>query len=676
MSLLPQRLAVGATLFCAACGASGVAHTTSSWLAASPPLGATPGAPRVSFVAEGAAVQVQFPNYQNKLQQSLDANVSVFVNFDARYRASGLELARGRLVGIPALAGYAAYRVTAEYAPNIVSNIASYGQNIALSYKVDGAQPWTVFVLRGGTLQPVAQFRSQAAGVAAPDVVANGEIPLRAAVDLQTDQLAGGSVEKATFVVAPMADQDAIESAFLPANYHVVRSQVGAPPLDTTLEEQFAPGSQALEYASPPRIVPFVNPDGTFTVGWDSGGAVHVSLLTGDGRLVGDATLPAELPRYGGFTKDPAGNLYVFTVKTNVDGDFSSNMRLTKYGPSLNRLGACDLPAGKGDGLDVMNPIDDATSQLVFYDGKVAIHLGKLMHKGPDGLNHQSGILAVVDAGTMQYDAASSMKQVAAHSFDQRMIVDEGGTVLADLADNLPRGIVITKHKVGRVAFTYKTHLAQESTKRGDKTLDALKWSNDNSCYTELGGLAAGPDGYVLLGSSERSLDNAKAKTSLNEPRNLFVVLAARDFDKQAPSTYEGSVQGEIVSEKVVVSTGEGSPIEHFFDFYGGLHYQRNVGVTWLTQYHDLNTENAIRPKLVKVSGDSFVALWEKWNRTRYVSTYYLVLDSHGRVTKPAVELGTVHLPRASDPVSVGGKVFWFGGEKGRQRLLVNVLDP
>lgn len=444
--------------------------------------GVPSAASRAAFVAGGPPVVASFPDYKDKVTQAVDPNVSVFVSYDARYRAQGVELTRGKLAGIPALAKYDAYNVVATYAPNLVAGVATYGQNMALSYRVDPAQGWTVFRLQGGDLSPVARFRLQAAGNA-PDAVQNGAILLRSAVDLQTDAVAGGRVDKGVFVVAPLAEEDAIVAAFLPPNFRVVPSPLPAPPLDTALDEQFAPDSASLEYATAPRIVPFVNPDGSFTVVWDSGGTLHVSSVDPAGHVTTDAVLPPELPRFGGFTRDPAGNFYVFTVKTNVDGDDSSDMRLTKYGPSLARLSACDLPSGKGgDGFDVMKPIEAATSVVAIAGGKVGVHLGKTMHKGPDGLNHQSGILVVVDAQTMVLDRKESMNQVAAHSFDQRTLVDGNGLVLADLADNLPRGIVATKNGVGRVVFTYKTHLAGKATARGGKTLGPGMWSNDNDC--------------------------------------------------------------------------------------------------------------------------------------------------------------------------------------------------
>jgi hypothetical protein len=650
---------------------------TTSELAARAGTEATAPQParRVTFAPDATPVVASFARYEDKLSQPLDANVTIFVSYEAKYRAMGVELTHGRLAGIPALAKYPAYHVVATYSADLVASPASYGQNCALSYRVDPSQAWSVFVLEDGVLTRVAQFRSQAAGSAA-DAVQSGAIPLRAAVNLQTGATPGGRVDKGIFVVAPLADEDAIAAAFLPANYRVVASPLSAPPLDTALEEQFAPDSASLEYATAPRIVPWVNPDGSFTVVWDSGGSIHVSSLDAGGHVTADTTLPPELPRFGGFTRDPGGNFYVFTAKTNADGDFSSDMRLTKYGSSLVRIGACDLPAGKGgDGFDVMKPIEAATSVVTFSNGKVGIHLGKTMHKGPDGLNHQSGILAIVDAQTMQLDRKNSIGQTAAHSFDQKTIADGDGFVLADLADNLPRGIVVTKNRVGRVVFTYKTRLSTKATTRGDKTLGPGMWSNDNDCYTELGGLASASGGYLVLGSSERSLDNGKATGTLNEARNLFVVLVSRDFDR-TPAPPPGGGQDEVVTSQVVVSAGETSRDEHFYDFYGGTHAQRNVGVAWLTSYTNRDTENAVRPKLVKVGPDMFVALWEKWDKERYSSTYYLVLDGQGRVTKPATPIGAAHLPRSSDPVAALGHVVWFGGEGGRQRLLASFLTP
>src|SRR5208282_2366797 len=133
---------------------------------------------------------------------------------------------------------------------------------------------------------------------------------------------------------------------------------------------------------------------------------------------VDDHLLGAEWPIFGGFTRDPAGNYYVLTAKENRDGDFSSNLRLAKYGPNLKKSAVCDLPTGKGDGFDVMSPLAVSTGRLAADSGHVYIHIGKAMHKYIDGLNHQSGIQVAVRTKDMKVDMAASMKSTASHSFD------------------------------------------------------------------------------------------------------------------------------------------------------------------------------------------------------------------------------------------------------------------
>jgi hypothetical protein len=228
----------------------------------------------------------------------------------------------------------------------------------------------------------------------------------------------------------------------------------------------------------------------------------------------------------------------------------------------------------------------------------------------------------------------------------------------------------------GRVVFTYKTHLDTTAAKRGDKVLKPGFWSNDNRTYTELGGLAESDQGYLVLGSSEKSFENADARTELNDSRNLFFVQVVKDFLSVAKIQRDGKDQECIVSEALVLSKGESSPEISYYDFQGGKNYQRRVGVDWLTDYHDVKNANAVKPKLVPLGGGRYVALWEQWTDREYITTCYLVFRQDGSVETPMTDLGPCRLSRADEPVLSNGVVVWAFPEPTRGRAAIYRLAP
>ena len=111
-------------------------------------------------------------------------------------------------------------------------------------------------------------------------------------------------------------------------------------------------------------------------------------------------------------------------------------------------------------------------------------------------------------------------------------------------------------------------------------------------------------------------------------------------------------------------------------DYAGKKFPQKRVGVLWLTEFKDKNAENILRPKLIQLEEDKFLALYEKWSANTYLTTEYLLFNSSGKILQSPVDLGSARLNRKDDPVLVKGKVIWSGGKKDKGELKVFVLKP
>jgi hypothetical protein len=623
------------------------------------------------FQAEGNPETGQWRGYRKELIAPIDSHLSVWINYDERYRAVGVSLQPGHLSGVEGLEKYSAWQLTVDYAAAVAKDLVNYGDNMHVLFKAEHGNGLSLFKLHNGLLRKVADLPAK--------LIEKGYVSLHPYINLMADSAPKADVDKGVFLVVPSADADVIEGLLISPHVRNVASEVDDAPFDTATAEQFAPNDFENIYGSRPQIVPFASPDGTFSVGWVGKKGIHISEFDEDTQLKSDRLLPPEWPTFGGFTRDPAGNYYVLTGKKNHDGDFSSNLRLVKYGLDGKKLAVCDLPTGKRNGFNVMSPFEAGSSRLAANADSVYIHMGKAMHKYIDGLNHQSGIFVTVRTGKMQVDMAASMTQTTGHSFDQRLILDNGQPIILDLADNYPRGITLGHPPSGadsRVVFTYKTEMAAKAVNPAGRHLGIGKWSNDNSTYSELGGLAALSSGYAVLAAGESHLDNEMAKGYLNEARNLFMVLAAPKFWEQPGGAYQGRDEADFVSDKVVISLGETTGVIDFYDFGGGRHFQRNVGVIWLTDYNDLDQGNALRPKLAALSDGRLVALWEKWSKTTYQETCYMITDNRGKVLAKAESLGSQRLQRGDDVIVSKDHVIWFTGEANRERLIAHVLQP
>ena len=176
----------------------------------------------------------------------------------------------------------------------------------------------------------------------------------------------------------------------------------------------------------------------------------------------------------------------------------------------------------------------------------------------------------------------------------------------------------------------------------------------------------------MVLGASEKDFDPANAEVYLNDSRNLFLLKVAKNF----PEIKVETKSPYIISKDVVISSGEDSSEISFVDYAGKKFPQKRVGVIWLTDFKNKSTENILRPKLIQIEEDKFVAVFEKWSANSYLTTEYLIFNSSGKVIQNPIDLGSARLNRKDDPVFLNGKIIWTSGKKEKNELKVFVLKP
>lgn len=420
----------------------------------------------------------------------------------------------------------------------------------------------------------------------------------------------------------------------------------------------YGPASHRLIYGKNSDFRMFDNGDGSIGVAWQdqSGNRISVTTINADAN-VSSIQMPYASGTLAGITRSSDNYYYITVGNSNNPG--ISFMKTDIRGKVLKKR---TLSNSKMK-FNVYNFGGNVMS-LLYADDRIGMVMGRTMQKSSDGLNHQGSIAAVFNAKDLA--TVKNFGQNSGHSFDSRIIHDGHSFVTIDLGDNYPRGIIIHKisdtGKAGRVIYTYKTaHGKRPSPYR--RGLAAGKWSNDNRTYTELGAVLPGERGYMVLFSSEKSHENTRANGTLNESRNIGMVLVNKDFEKHPQKS-------RIVTDKIVISKGESTPEFGYYSFDGKYYPQKNVGVIWLTNYLDLRKENASRIKAASLGEGKYIALWEKWTENSYVSTHALLFNEAGDKLSSIVDLGnTMRLHPGDIVLAKDKRIYWVTGTGGTLEL-------
>lgn len=357
-----------------------------------------------------------------------------------------------------------------------------------------------------------------------------------------------------------------------------------------------------------------------------------------------------KMPVFHGFVssviRSSRGDYYYFTFSKEVE-PLASIVRTDSEGALLARV---NLDTSEQQ-FDLLS-LGGSTSSLAVNERSLFLISSRGMHS-----RHQGAFAAVFDASTLAL--RKYFGQTASHSFANRALNDRGVFASLDLADNFPRGIRITKYsesdKVARTIFTYKTK-HNTGTKAGlddGKPRTPGQWSNDNNTYSQLGGFLSTPNGYLVAFAAEQSTDNAKARTSNNESRNVGVALVRKDF-QNIPQTET------IIPPKLLYTQGPVSPMFGFYDYVGRYERQQNRDIAWLTQYANLEKETARSVRAVELGESQYLVLWEEWETKGFKEVKAIVIDEFGNIQSQVMSLGSkIRISNDSWPQWLGSYLVW-----------------
>jgi hypothetical protein len=399
------------------------------------------------------------------------------------------------------------------------------------------------------------------------------------------------------------------------------------------------------------------------------------------------------LSRLVGMTTDGT-HAYVLSAAAE---DLSRELTITNFRPDVLVLTKLDARGdvvwqrdlntaaylGEADGGAVFSPLRSGSGALAYGAGKIVVALAS--NTLPDeniGQRHQRAQYFVVGEDGSGFQAASETSW--RHSFDQRLLFDGTDFVFTDLGDGdtyMPgAGIALRKIKPSPTGADFVGDLQGVYIyARQGGTGNAQNFS-----FTSLGDLVAGTQGYAALFSSETTNPGVLRDgwaVPVAEPRNLGFVHVTRAFDAVQEGSWNGTprlgntiIENNVptairITPNVVDSAGPSSTFTRADDATKSI---TQTGIVWLT---DLPAGvSAERPKLIKVSDNQFVALWEEWTyadtQLAYQATKALLVDEYGTVLQPAVSIAARLNPSGADPgFALDGAAAWIAHEGRTPKL-------
>lgn len=280
-----------------------------------------------------------------------------------------------------------------------------------------------------------------------------------------------------------------------------------------------------------------------------------------------------------------------------------------KYDKNWNRLAQCSVK-----GANTYIPFDAGGLSMTETDGKLYIHTCHEMYQSDDGYHHQANCSFVVNEEDMtlvdSYTGVMNLGEgYVSHSFMQLIRTDGEYIYRVDLGDAYPRGI----------AFTM--------TKTGDKLQDPSLYG---SLFTIDGNTGYNYTGYSLTGlelSEEYYLVAGLGVEKLNDDQKNIFISSSR---KAEPSGNR----------------------------------------TWITNYANGADIDVTTPKLVKITKNQFLLMWEeKASGKQNYTTKMMLMNADGSRTSK-VYSAPLALSECQPICDTDGNVVWYVTDNGKPVMI------
>lgn len=371
-------------------------------------------------------------------------------------------------------------------------------------------------------------------------------------------------------------------------------------------------GYQGGNWTSPDSLYYYEEGGDLCAVNVDEGN-LKVLTFDSDGSLKNVRNISLPLPKFGGYYHGSDGNHYVAVGQNNPQElEDLVVCKILKFNSSWNLIGTADIPGGISNSFQGIYEIFSCSQARMTLAGQYLIcHTGRTMFVHDDGLHHQSDITFVVDTRTMKL-AENYSQPYSSHSFAQFVQTDGERVYFLNHGDAYPRAVEL------EIFTNYMTEHALEK----DVTLFSLMGDiGDNYTGTTVNGFELGSQGHLVTGISVPHGNAVGGVTGFEGlKKNLYLIVVSPD----------GS----------------------------------STKFRWLTEYTDQDDITVREPRLLKVSDDRFVILFQE-ERNGYPVLRYLLVDSAGNILAKRNYLGLGWEARTT-PIYDSGKIMWLAkGENG-----------
>lgn len=370
----------------------------------------------------------------------------------------------------------------------------------------------------------------------------------------------------------------------------------------------------------------FIDHKGYYSVVYEKGKYIYIRRINGKTlKPVKTIKIKKKYPEFGNAICDKKGNYYIAWGSSNSTEKRSKvTFAVSKYNYSGKHIKTAKGSAS----LNVKSPFHAGTCSMAFDGNKLVCSFARLMYKMSDGINHQASQVFAVNTKNMK--KVGGYHNYASHSFDQRIIgLDGGGVLFADLGDAYPRGFRLNDNKkVSETVFHFYGEIG------------------NNSTNSTLGDIASVSSGYILTGTSGKSLK------SLNGKRQLFAQLI---------NPYTGK-------SLLKASTRTGT---------SGGKKATDVGIKWLTNYQDKSDIYDV--KTVELDKERILIMWDRvGGKKKANGAYYMIMTPSCEILKKPTRIGNVKLNTNSRLHVKGNYIYWSSYDYTKtynERLIINRLQ-
>ena len=228
-------------------------------------------------------------------------------------------------------------------------------------------------------------------------------------------------------------------------------------------------------------------------------GQIVVEDYSSDFQFQSSRTIPMELSLWGGFFAGEDYNFFVFGQENPSESDNTEVIRVVKYSKDWQRLGQASL-----HGANTTAPFEAGSLRMDEYGGYLYIRTCHEMYTSDDGLNHQANLTMAVDQSSMEvtdsyYDVMNASYGYVSHSFNQFLLVDEEGRIVAlDHGDAYPRAMTFMRYYADAATgrFTDSFYQGRLCSVGEQRTFAGAV--GDNVTGASVGGLAETSECYMM----------------------------------------------------------------------------------------------------------------------------------------------------------------------------------